>query len=95
MKNQPYVMRDPTAELTEILRERLAPSKPLSDANIGLLSISKERSDEFLDYIESNLAAEGLHTIRFRKPTYTRPAPETLLQDIVEQCDVVVVGLAD
>ena len=46
MRNQ-HVMRDPTAEISPILRERLAPSKDLSTATIGLLSISKERSDEF------------------------------------------------
>jgi hypothetical protein len=95
MRNQPYVMRDPTAELTDVLRERLSPSKQLSDAVIALLSISKERSDEFLDSVAQNLVAEGHNVVRFRKPTYTRPAPEPLVQDIVEQCDVVVVGLAD
>ena len=39
MRNQPYVMRDPTAELSPVLRERLAPGKDLSEAVIGLLSI--------------------------------------------------------
>jgi hypothetical protein len=95
MRNQPYIMRDPTAELTDVLRDRLAPKMPLSEATIGLLSISKERSDEFLDSVERNLAAEGLTVLRFRKPTYTRPAPEAIIQQIVERCDVAVVGLAD
>ena len=95
MRNQPFVMRDPTAELTDVLRERLSPSKKLSDAVIGLLSISKERSDEFLDSVERNLVAEEHNVVRFRKPTYTRPAPEPLIQNIIEQCNVVVVGLAD
>jgi hypothetical protein len=95
MRNQPYIMRDPTAELTDVLRDRLAPKMPLLEATIGLLSISKERSDEFLDSVERNLAAEGLTVLRFRKPTYTRPAPEAIIQQIVERCDVAVVGLAD
>ncbi|MEL0112462.1 MAG: hypothetical protein VW835_12085 [Rickettsiales bacterium] len=95
MRNQPYIMRDPTAELTDVLRDRLTPKMPLSEATIGLLSISKERSDEFLDSVERNLAAEGLTVLRFRKPTYTRPAPEAIIQQIVERCDVAVVGLAD
>ena len=95
MRNQPYIMRDPTAELTDVLRDRLTPKMPLSESTIGLLSISKERSDEFLDSVERNLAAEGLTVLRFRKPTYTRPAPEAIIQQIVERCDVAVVGLAD
>lgn len=95
MRNQPYVMRDPTAELSPELRERLAPGKDLSEAVIGLLSISKERSDEFLDSIEKNLTDQGLNVLRFRKPTYTRPAPEAVLQEMIERCDVAVVGLAD
>ena len=95
MRNQPYIMRDPTAELTDVLRDRLTPKMPLPEATIGLLSISKERSDEFLDSVERNLAAEGLTVLRFRKPTYTRPAPEAIIQQIVERCDVAVVGLAD
>ena len=95
MRNQPYVMRDPTAELSPVLRQRLAPGKDLSEAVIGLLSISKERSDEFLDSIEKNLTDQGLNVLRFRKPTYTRPAPEAVLQEMIERCDVAVVGLAD
>ena len=95
MRNQPYVMRDPTAELSPALRERLTPGKDLSEAVIGLLSISKERSDEFLDSIEKNLRDQGLNVLRFRKPTYTRPAPEAVLQEMIERCDVAVVGLAD
>ena len=95
MRNQPYVMRDPTVELSPVLRQRLAPGKDLSEAIIGLLSISKERSDEFLDSIEKNLTDQGLNVLRFRKPTYTRPAPEAVLQEMIERCDVAVVGLAD
>jgi hypothetical protein len=33
--------------------------------------------------------------LRFRKATYTKPAAESVIQDIVAQCDVVVEGLAD
>ena len=95
MRNQPYIMRDPTAELSDVLRERISPSIKLSDATIGLLSISKERSDEFMNALEGALAELDCRVLRFRKPIYTRPAPEDLLQSIVEKCDVAIVGLAD
>lgn len=90
-----YLMRDPTAETAAVQRERLAPPEDLSAATIGLLSISKERSAEFLNYVEQRLTGQGLNVLRFEKPTHTKPAPESVIQEIVERCDVVVEGLAD
>lgn len=93
--NEKYVMRDPTAETAGAMRERVAPPADLSKATIGLFSISKERSSEFLDTLQARLAARGLQVLRFQKPTHTKPAPEGVLADIVERCDVVVEALAD
>ena len=93
--NEKYAMRDPTAETAGAMRERLAPPADLSKATIGLLSISKERSSEFLDTLEARLVARGLEVLRFAKPTHTKPATESVLADIVERCDVAVVALAD
>ena len=90
-----YTMRDPTAETAAAMRERVTPPADLEKATIGLLSISKERSAEFLDALEARLAARGLEVLRFAKPTHTKPAPENVLADIVERCDVVVEALAD
>ena len=95
MTAEGYVMRDPTAETAAVQRERQAPPADLSKATIGLLCISKERSEEFLDHVEQGLAARGLKVLRFAKPTHTKPAPEAVIQEIVERCDVVVEALAD
>lgn len=93
--NDEYSMRDPTAETAAAMRERVPPPADLAKATIGLLSIAKERSSEFLDTLEARLAARGLEVLRFAKPTHTKPAPESVLADIVERCDVVVEALAD
>ncbi len=93
--NSPYQMLDPTAELGAAQRPRRAPPDSLQDRTVALLSIAKERSDEFLDTIERRLVARGLRVERFAKPTHTKPAPEPILQSIVERCAVVVVALAD
>lgn len=93
--NENYSMRDPTAETAAAMRERVPPPADLAGATIGLLSIAKERSSEFLDTLEARLAARGLEVLRFAKPTHTKPAPESVLADIVERCDVVVEALAD
>ena len=90
-----YQMLDPTGELAAERRARRAPPASLEGATIGLMSISKERSREFLDTMERLLTGRGLKIERFEKPTHTKPAPEPVVQAIVERCDVVVVGLAD
>lgn len=97
MRNEYWTMRDPTAEASEgrSMRERRPPPADLGGATIGLLSIRKERSDEFLDSIERELASRGLVVRRFAKPIFAKPAPEAVLQDLIEHCDVVVEGLAD
>jgi hypothetical protein len=90
-----YAMRDPTAESASILRARLTPPTSLSGKTVALLSISKERSDEFMDALEPLIQAAGVKTIRFKKPTHTKPAPEAIIQDIVERADLVIEALAD
>lgn len=90
-----YSMRDPTAETSAVLRERLAPPADLDGKTVALLSISKERSDEFMDALEPLIQAAGVKTIRFKKPTHTKPAPAEIIAGIVEQADVVVEALAD
>lgn len=95
MKEETYRMLDPTAESSPVMRDRLAPPQDLAAATIGLLGISKERSEEFLDTVEARLAARGHKVLRFAKPTHTKPAPEAVLADIVERCDVVIEALAD
>lgn len=90
-----YTMRDPTAETAAVLRERLAPPPDLAGKTVALLSISKERSDEFMDALEPMIQAAGVTTFRVKKPTHTKPAPEAILQDIVERADIVVEALAD
>ena len=90
-----YVMRDPTAETAAVMRERRPPPADLAGKTVALLSISKERSDEFMDALEPLIQAAGVETIRFKKPTHTKPAPDKIIQDIVERADIVVEALAD
>lgn len=86
---------DPTGERDAATRRPLPKPASLADRTVGLLDISKSRGNVFLDRLDELFQAEGVRTLRFKKPTFTRPAPVTLLQDIASQCDVVVEGLAD
>jgi len=91
----PTLMLDPTSERASDLRSRRVPPGSLDGVTIGLVSISKERSDEFLDHIAALLAGLGSDVRRLRKPTHTRPAPEAVVQEVVGACDVVIEALAD
>ena len=90
----PTVIFDPTSEHNPIGRY---PARRLNEliGTIGLVDISKPRGDVFLDRVESHLTERGLTVNRYRKPTFTRPAPVELQQQIATECDVVVEGLAD
>ena len=85
--------QQPSWEL-QIGNRWLNPSR-LKGLTIGLLDISKARGDVFLDRIDAQMQQRGMKTLRFKKPTFTRPAPTELLQEIAQQCDVIVEGLAD
>jgi hypothetical protein len=67
----------------------------LDGLSVGLLDIGKARGDVFLDRLEALLQERGLRTLRFAKPTFTKPAPVDLRQEIATQCDVVIEALAD
>jgi hypothetical protein len=86
---------DPTGEQTLVQRERIPRPKTIEGLTIGLLDISKARGDIFLDRLESELTKRGANIKRFRKPTFTKPAPLDLRQQIANECAAVVEALAD
>ena len=92
---QQFTMLDPTSEHTSIIRQPIARPNSLDGLTVGLLDISKARGDVLLNHIESRLNARGLRTKRYMKPTFSRPAPDELQQQIATECDVVIEALAD
>ena len=86
---------DPTSEKKFTSRELLSRPTELSGQTIGLLDISKARGDIFLNQLESRLTAAGANVLRFRKPTFTKPAPVDLRHEIATKCTLVIEALAD
>lgn len=86
---------DPTGERAGAMRPRAPRPASLAGRTIGLLDISKARGDVFLDRVAERLATQGLSVLRFAKPTFTKPAPLDLRQQIGAQCDAVIEALAD
>ena len=89
------VLLDPTSERKPQTRPRLPRPVQLDGLRVALLDISKPRGDRFLDRIEHHLAERGAVVTRFTKPTFTKPAPPGLRQEIAASCDAVVEALAD
>jgi hypothetical protein len=89
---------DPRAEST---RERRQPAKRLSTLEgktIGLLDISKPGGNIFLDHLERLLVEKQrvASVVRLTKPTFTKPAPDELIETLVNAgCDAVIEALAD
>lgn len=92
---EPRIVLDPTSERSLAIRARLPRLDSLAGKTIGLLDISKARGDVFLDRLEARLRERGAEVERFRKPTFTKPAPEDLRQQITVKCAAVVEALAD
>ena len=87
---------DPTDERLPIERS-ITPRSEEITGTLALLDISKPRGNVLLDQLAIRLA-ERLPNVsieRFSKPTFTKPAPAELRQEIKEKADFVVEALAD
>jgi hypothetical protein len=89
------VILDPGNETKPTQRELLPRPASIEGKVVGLLDISKPRGDVFLDRLEQRLVEAGASVKRYRKPTFTKPAPVDLRHEIANQCEVVIEALAD
>ena len=89
------ILMDPTGE-------RTAPERPLSPRladlrgqTVALLDISKPRGDVFIGRLDELLSELGVTLRHYRKPTFSKPAPLDLRQQIAAECGAVIEALAD
>lgn len=90
------VILDPTDERDPIGRRLTARSGRLVGP-IGIIDISKSRGDVFCDELETLLRSRAptIEIVRLRKPTFTKPAPPDLRDEVAERCKAVIQALAD
>ncbi len=90
------IILDPTDERRPVERQ-IAPRPSAVTGRVALLDISKPRGGVLLDRLEALLKerAPGITVNRYAKPTFTKPAPDTLRREINEANDFVIEGLAD
>ena len=86
---------DPTNEATPAEIERAMRPESLAGLTVGLLDISKPRGNVFLDRVEERLSALGSNVKRYKKPTFSKPAPVDMRHEIAQECDAVIEALAD
>jgi hypothetical protein len=87
---------DPTNERAPV-RRQLAARGGTIEGSVALLDISKPRGNVLLDRLEARLhsALPNVTIQRYAKPTFTKPAPESLRQEIRAANAFVVEALAD
>ena len=87
---------DPTDERTPIRRSLCARPESIT-GTVALLDINKPRGDVLMDQIAVRLAERlpGVAIRRYKKPTFTKPAPDALRRQIAEECGFVIEALAD
>ena len=88
---------DPTASPPRTAASLAARLPDLRGKTVGLLDISKAKGNFFLDRVAASLAESHAprEIVRRTKPTFARPAPDALRNELAERCDVVVEALAD
>lgn len=87
---------DPTDERVPVARSLAARSGAIT-GRVALLDIAKPKGNILLDQLEAKLAAQLPEVTfnRYTKPTFTKPAPDALRQQIREENDFVIEALAD
>ncbi len=87
---------DPTNEEVPVTRQ-ITPRPDTITGRIGFLDISKRRGNVLLDRLQEALEQRlpQIEITRYMKPTFSKPAPDELRQEIKNDNDFVVVALAD
>lgn len=87
---------DPT-DTVAVPRKTAPRPSSLDGKVVTLLDISKAKGDHLLDRLEELLRerARPKVILRRRKPTFARPAPDELRQEILKDTDLLIEALAD
>ena len=94
----PTTLVNPLDETSRVKSTPAPRLNSLAGKRIGLLDISKPGGSVFLDHLESLLKERFAvaEIVRVMKPTFTKPAPEAVIQKLLDaKCDAVIEALAD
>jgi len=93
--SEKFIVLDPTLEVETQRIERVA--RPAQIRVLGLLDNGKRNSDKLLQEIGGMVKADhpDVTLNYYRKGSAYRPAPSDLLDQVVAECDAVLVGIGD
>lgn len=92
------VLVNPMDETPRVIGNAAPRVDTLAGKTVGLLDISKPGGSIFLDSLERLLIERygTMRVIRATKPTFTKPAPLTVIEEFTrERVDAVIEALAD
>jgi hypothetical protein len=90
------IILDPTDERVPVERQ-ITPRTGQVSGIVGLLDIRKPRGDILLNELEVMISDRlpDVEVRRYAKPTFTKPCPDDLRNQIKTECDFVIEALAD
>lgn len=75
---------------------QLSRAASLSGLRVGLLENKKRNAADILDAVGASLESmEDITLVRFTKHDFAMPLPDSLVKEIEQACDVVVIGVGD
>ncbi len=88
---------DPTAPPIPVHARMAKRPGTLTGKRLGLLDNHKKNAAEFLDHLQELLSEryEFASVVKRTKPDVSRPAPDEMLKELVEGCDLVITGMGD
>lgn len=88
---------DPTSELLPAHGARAARIGELEGKSVGFLANGKRNADRFLQVLSELLKERySLREVVARsKSNASTPAPATILDELAQRCDAVIVGVGD
>ena len=90
------ILLDPTNEEVPVARQ-ITPRPETVKGRVAFMDISKRKGNLLLDRLQEAFEQRlpQIEITRYRKPTFSKPAPDELRQEIKAANDFVVVALAD
>lgn len=95
MAAEPKILLDPTGEHEAAVRKQASRPTSLDGITIGMLDIGKARGDVFLNRLADRLGERGISVKRYAKPTPSRLVATDTKQQMVQEVQAAIIGLAD
>lgn len=88
---------DPTAETARMEATPALRPSTLQDKRLGLLANGKGNSEELLEAVlgELNERYQFSAVLRRNKGNASRPAPKAIVEEMAQECDIVVTATGD